>query len=111
MAIEMLDVDEAACAKYFTMMLEGMARTWLKSLLVNSISLGDELKARFIKKIKDTCKQPMLILDLDSCVQGEGESTTNWVRRISAVIHSSDNINAGSAILMLENNCRFLPLK
>ena len=30
MAMEMLDVDEAACAKYFTMMLEGTSRTWLK---------------------------------------------------------------------------------
>ena len=27
MAMEMLDVDEAVCAKYFTMMLEGTART------------------------------------------------------------------------------------
>ena len=33
------------------------------------------------------------------------------MRQISAVIHSSDNINAGSAVLMLEKNCRFLPLK
>ena len=31
MAMEMLDVDDAACAKYFTMMLEGMARTWLRA--------------------------------------------------------------------------------
>ena len=38
MAMEMLDVDDAACAKYFTMMLEGTARTWLKSLPANSIS-------------------------------------------------------------------------
>ena len=37
MAMEMLDVDEAACAKYFTMMLDGTTRTWLKSLPVNSI--------------------------------------------------------------------------
>ena len=32
MAMEMLDVDEVVCAKYFTMMLEGTTRTWLKSL-------------------------------------------------------------------------------
>ena len=31
MAMEMLDVDDTACAKYFTMMLEGTARTWLKA--------------------------------------------------------------------------------
>src|SRR6266511_4014644 len=65
----------------------------------------------FIQKFKDTCKQPLSILDLDSCIQGEGESTTNWVRRISAIIHLSNSINAGSAVLMLEKNCRFLPLK
>ena len=38
MAMEMLDVDDRACVKYFTMMLEGTARTWLKSLPANSIS-------------------------------------------------------------------------
>ena len=37
MEMEMLDVDEAICAKYFTMMLEGTARTWLKSLPTSSI--------------------------------------------------------------------------
>ena len=36
MAMEMLDVDDAACAKYFTMMLDGTARTWLNSLPAHS---------------------------------------------------------------------------
>ena len=81
----MLDVNDAACAKYFTMMWDGPARTWLKGLPPNSIRSWAELKTRFIQNFKDTCKQPMSILDLDSCVQGEGDSTTNWVRQISAV--------------------------
>ena len=45
MAMEMLDVDEAACAKYFTMMLEGTTRTWLKNLPPNSIGSWSELRA------------------------------------------------------------------
>ena len=53
----------------------------------------------------------MSIVDLDACAQEEGESTTHWVRRVKAILHSSDNINAGSAVLMLEKNCRFVPLK
>ena len=77
MAMEMLDVSDAACAKYFTMMLDGPARTWLKGLPPNSIRSWAELKTRFIQNFKDTCGQPISILDLDSCVQGEGESTTN----------------------------------
>ena len=56
MAMEMLDVDDAACAKYFTMMLEGTTRTWLKSLPANSIRSWAELRARFVQKFKDTCK-------------------------------------------------------
>ena len=55
MAMEMLDVSEAAYAKYFTMMLEGTARTWLKGLPANSIGSWAELKARFIQNFKDTC--------------------------------------------------------
>ena len=107
MEMEMLDVDEAACAKYFTMMLEGTTRTWLKSLPANSIGSWDQLKARFIANFEDTCKQPMSIVDLDACVQGENKSTTHWVRRVSEVLHSSDRIMAGTAILTLEPNCRF----
>jgi hypothetical protein len=53
----------------------------------------------------------MSIVDLDACVQEEGESTTHWVRRVSTILHSSDRINAGSAVIMLEKNCRFMPLK
>ena len=49
MAMEMLDVSDAACAKYFTMMLDGTARTWLKSLPTNSIGSWAELKRRFTR--------------------------------------------------------------
>ena len=70
MAMEMLDVDEAACAKYFTMMLEGTARTWLKNLPANSVESWDQLKARFIANFKDTCKQPMSIVDLEPVFKG-----------------------------------------
>ena len=69
MAMELLEVSDAAMAKYFTMMLDGTAHTWLKGLSPNSISSWVELKAWFIQNFKDTCKQPMSIVDLTSCVQ------------------------------------------
>ena len=55
MAMEMLDMNGAACAKYFCMMLEGTTHTWLESLPPNSIRSWDELKSRFIGNFKDTC--------------------------------------------------------
>ena len=111
LAMEMLDVSDAVCAKYFIMMLEGPARTWLKGLPPNSINTWAELKARFIKNFHGTCKQPMTIVDLDHCVQREDESAHHWVRRVSTIIHSSDNISAAQAVLILEKNCHFVPLK
>ena len=33
------------------------------------------------------------------------------MRRVKEIIHSSDKMDAGSAVLMLEKNCRFEPLK
>ena len=111
MAIELLEVSDAVMAKYFTMMLDGTARTWLKALPANSIGSWTELKARFIQNFKDTCKQPMSIMDLAACVQEEGESTTHWVHRVSEILHSSDHINADTTVLTLEGNCRFMPLK
>ena len=77
MAMELLEVSDAACVKYFTMMLDGTARTWLKGPPANSIGSWAELKARFIQNFKDTCKQPMSIVDLATCAQEEGESTTH----------------------------------
>ena len=111
LAMELLEVSDAGMAKYFTMMLDGTARTWLKGLPPNSIGSWAELKARFIQNFKDTCKQPMSIMDLTNCKQEDGESTTHWVRRVKEIIHSSDKMDAGSAVLMLEKNCRFEPLK
>ena len=56
MTMEMLDVSDAACAEYFTKMLDGSARTWLKGLPANSIGSWAELKRQFIQNFKDTCK-------------------------------------------------------
>ena len=109
--MELLEVSDATMDKYFTMMLDGTAHTWLKGLLPNSIGSWAELKAQFIQNFKDTCKQPMSIVDLTGCKQQEGESTTHWVHRVKDIIHSSDKMDAGSAVLILEQNCRFEPLK
>ena len=81
MAMELLEASDAVMAKYFTMMLDGTTQTWLKGLPPNSIGSWAELKARFIQNFKDTCKQPMSIVDMTNCKQEDGESTTHWVRR------------------------------
>ena len=53
----------------------------------------------------------MTVVDLTNCKLGEGESTTHWVCRVKEIIHSSDKMDAGSAVLILEKNCSFKPLR
>ncbi|KAI4980668.1 hypothetical protein ZWY2020_021153 [Hordeum vulgare] len=109
-AMDMLDVNEVVCARYFTMMLEGSARTWLKNLPPNSIQSWAELKERFIKNFRGTCKRPMTIVDLQHCVQRPDEWAHHWLRRVAEIIHSSDGIMAAQTVLILEHNCHYEPL-
>ena len=68
--MELLEVSDALMAKYFTMMLDGTARSWFKVLPPDSIGSWEELKARFNRNFKDTCKRAMTVVDLTNCKQG-----------------------------------------
>ena len=109
--MDMLEVSDVVCAGYLTMMLEGLACTWMKNLLANSINAWEELKERFIKNFQGTYKSPMTIVDLEHFIQLDAESAHHCSRRVAEIIHSSDSIRAGQAVLILEKNCHFVPLK
>lgn len=83
LAMDMLDVSDAVCAKYVTMILEGPDRTWLKNLPPNSINTWVELKERFINFFQGTCKRSMTIMDLQHCVQRTSASAHHWTRRVA----------------------------
>ncbi|KAI4977249.1 hypothetical protein ZWY2020_054880 [Hordeum vulgare] len=110
LAMDMLDVSEAVCTMYFTIMLEGMARALLKNLPPNSINTWAEIKEGFIKNFRGTCKCPMTIVVLQHWFQRPDESAHHWTRRVAEVIHSSDGISAAQAVLILEKNCHYEPL-
>ena len=111
MAMEILEVSDAVCARYLSMMLDGPAKSWLKNLPVNSINSWQELKDQFIKKFQGTCKRPTTITDLENCVQKEGESAQHWSRRVAEIIHTSVGLTAQQAVIALERNCKFDPLR
>ena len=52
LAMDMLHAGEEVCARYFTMMLEGPARTWFKNLPENSITSWTDLREKFIKNFQ-----------------------------------------------------------
>lgn len=98
LAMDMHDASDAVCTKYFTMMLEGLARTWLKNLPPNSINSWVKLKERFIRNFRGTCKRLMTVVDLQHCVQRADESSHHWTRRVAEINHSLDDITAAQAI-------------
>src|SRR3954467_5938631 len=92
------------------MTLEGPAHILFKNLPENSVTSWTDLKEKFIKNFQGTCKRSTTIVDLEHCVQKEGESTLSWARRASDIIHSSDTITTQTAVIVLEMNCKFEPL-
>ena len=73
LVMDLLRASDGVCARYFTIMLEGSARIWFKNLPKNSVTSWTDLKEKFIKNFQGTCKRATTIVDLDHCVQKEGE--------------------------------------
>ena len=92
------------------MMSEGAAKLWFNTIPEKSISSWSQLRAAFIKNFHGTCKRLYTIEDLDRCVHRKGESSRNWMRRITEILHSSTNILPTSAMSTLEKNCRYDPV-
>src|SRR4051812_26308718 len=92
------------------MMLEGPARTWFKNLPENSVTSWTDLKEKFVQNFQGTCRRATTIVDLEHCVQKQGESTLSWARRVVEIIHSSDTITTQTAVIVLERNCKFEPV-
>ena len=109
LAMDMLQASDGVCARYLTMMMEGTARNQLKNLPKNAINSWSELKEKFIKNFQGRCRCATTIVDLEHYVQKEGESSHHWARRVTEIIHYSDNITAQIAVLVLEKNYKFEP--
>src|SRR4051794_7041454 len=110
LAMDLLRASDGVCAHYFTMMLEGPARISFKKFPENFVTSWTDLKEKFIKNFQGTYKMATTIVDLEHCVQKEGESTLSWARRASDIMHSLDTITAQTAVIVLERNCKFDPL-
>ena len=80
LAMDLLRASDGICARYFMMMLEGPDRIWFKNLPEYSVTSWTDLKEKFIKNFQGTCKRATTIVNLEHCVQKEGESTLSWAR-------------------------------
>ena len=110
-AMSIQNASSLCCARYFPLMLEGTARTWLNNLPRNSVNSWGELKRLFITNFEGTCKRPVTVEDLKRCVQKEGESTRKWYRRVADLINSAEHLSVDTVHSHLEDNTTFESLK
>ena len=110
-AMSIQNASSLCCARYFPLMLEGTARTWLNNLPRNSVNSWGELKRLFITNFEGTCKRPATVEDLKRCVQKEGESTRKWYRRVADLINSAEHLSVDTVHSHLEDNTTFESLK
>ena len=71
--------DEIAMM-HLPLMLEGSARTWLNQLPPNSIWIWEDLERVFIKNFEGTYKRLGGLTELKLCLQGNNESTRDYIQ-------------------------------
>ena len=79
-------------------MLEGSARTWLTQLPPNSIWIWEHLERVFIKNFEGTYKRAGGLTELQLCVQGNTESTRDYIQRWITLHNSVEGVSEFQAI-------------
>ena len=65
---------------YIQLMLEGIARDWLKALPPSSYDSWDEFSKDFIKNFEPLAVRPRTFEELRACVQKPNETLRSYVR-------------------------------
>nr|XP_020183930.1 uncharacterized protein LOC109769600 [Aegilops tauschii subsp. strangulata] len=87
-------------------MLQGSARTWLKSLPVGSINAWVDFKQAFVRNFTGTYWRPGRPSQLAMCVQGPAESGREYLGRWTELRNSCEGVHEVQAIQYFINGCR-----
>ena len=79
-AVQIGDGGDEIAMMHLPLMLEGSTRTWLNQLPPNSIWIWEDLERVFIKNFEGTYKRPGGLTELQFCVQGNTESTWDYIQ-------------------------------
>src|SRR4051812_30319125 len=98
---------------HLPLMLEGSARTWLNQLPPNSIWIWEDLERVFLKNFEGTYRRPGGLTELQLCVQGNSESTRDYIQRWITLHNSVEGVYECQAIHAFKQGvkCKELKLK
>jgi len=87
-------------------MLQGSARTWLNSLLPNSVNAWLDFEEAFVRNFSGTYQHPGWMRQLSLCVQGKDESDHDYLTWWSELRNSCEGVHEVHAIQYFSEGCR-----
>ena len=95
---------------HLPLMLEGSVRTWLNKLPPNSILIWEDLERVFIKNFEGTYKRPGGLTELQLYVQGNNESTRDYIQRWITLHNSVEGVSEFQAIHAFKQGVKYREL-
>ena len=92
---------------HLPLMLEGSSRTWLNQLPPNSIWIWEDLERVFIKNFEGTHKRPGGLTKLQLCVQGNNESTRDYIQQWITLHNSIEGVSEFQAIHAFKQGVKY----
>ena len=74
--------------QYIRLMLEGIARDWLKALPPSKYDSWDHFRMDFIKNFEPLCERQKTFEELQACVQRSDEILRSYIRRWTEICNS-----------------------
>ena len=94
-----LSDGKANCVvRFLTPMLDGTARMCIESLPEKTVNSWEDMKQVFIQHFQGTYKRPKSITNLQQCVQGNNESSREFVSQWSEVKNACEGVFETQAI-------------
>src|SRR3954471_10462839 len=97
--------DEVAM-KHLPLMLEGSARAWLNQLAPSSIYPWEDLARVFVRTFEGTCKRPVGLTELQSCVQKSSETLRDYIQRWITLHHTVENVSDHQAVCAFKDGVK-----
>jgi hypothetical protein len=98
--------NEAVMANYFSVVLTGMARSWLMNLPEGTLHSWSELCHQFTTNFENAYARPGNETDLHAIQQRSGESPHSFVQRFSQVRNTIPRISNASVVAAFRQGVR-----
>src|SRR4051812_26748105 len=104
-AVRITGGSRRLAVRYAPLMLQGSARTWLNSLLRDSVNCWEDFQNAFVQNFTGTYDRPNLPRQLALCVQGRDEPLRDYLSRWIKLKNLCEGVHEIQAIQYFTDGC------